>query len=58
MSEYPTIPLPRLQRVSAIEEMRQRLSDFYAEMNSRRTVRDFFGPTGAEGHYRDRFKSS
>ena len=40
MSEYPTIPLPGYKEYP-LEEMRQRLSDFYAEMNSRRTVRDF-----------------
>jgi nitroreductase len=40
MSEYPTIPLVGYKEFP-IEEMRQRLNDFYAEMNSRRTVRDF-----------------
>jgi len=40
MSEYPTIPLPGYKEYP-LEEMRQRLSDFYAEMNRRRTVRDF-----------------
>ena len=40
MSEYPTIPLAGYKEYP-LEEMRQRLSDFYAEMNRRRTVRDF-----------------
>jgi nitroreductase len=40
MSEYPTIPLPGYKEYP-LEEMRQRLNDFYAEMNGRRTVRDF-----------------
>ena len=40
MSEYSTIPLPGYKEYP-LEEMRQRLSDFYAEMNRRRTVRDF-----------------
>jgi iodotyrosine deiodinase len=40
MSEYPTIPLPGYKEYP-LEEMRQRLNDFYAETNRRRTVRDF-----------------
>lgn len=40
MSDYPTIPLVGYEE-RPIEEMRQRLNDFYAEMNRRRTVRDF-----------------
>jgi nitroreductase len=40
MSDYPTIPLPGYKEYP-LEEMRQRLNDFYAEMNRRRTVRDF-----------------
>lgn len=40
MSDYPTIPLPGYKEYPH-EEMRQRLNDFYAEMNCRRTVRDF-----------------
>ena len=40
MSEHPTIPLPGYKEYP-VEEMRQRLSDFYADMNRRRTVRDF-----------------
>jgi iodotyrosine deiodinase len=38
--DYPTIPLVGYEE-RPIEEMRQRLNDFYAEMNRRRTVRDF-----------------
>ena len=40
MSDYPTIALPGYKEYP-LEEMRQRLNDFYAEMNRRRTVRDF-----------------
>ena len=40
MSDYPTIPLPGYKEYPA-EEMRQRLNDFYADVNRRRTVRDF-----------------
>ena len=40
MSEYPTIPLPGYKEYP-LEEMRQRLNDFYANVNRRRTVRDF-----------------
>lgn len=40
MSEHPTIPLVGYEEFP-IQEMRQRLNDFYAEMNRRRTVRDF-----------------
>jgi len=40
MSDYPTIPLPGYEELP-VEEMRQRLTDFYMEMNRRRTVRDF-----------------
>ena len=40
MSEYPTIALPGYQEYP-VDEMRQRLSDFYAEVNRRRTVREF-----------------
>jgi len=40
MSEYPTIPLPGYKEYP-LEEMRQRLNDFYADVNRRRTVRDF-----------------
>ncbi len=40
MTEYPTIPLDQY-REYPIEEMRQRLQDFYADMQRRRTVREF-----------------
>jgi len=40
MSDYPTIALPGYKEYP-LEEMRQRLNDFYADANRRRTVRDF-----------------
>ena len=40
VSSYPTIPLPDY-REYPVDEMRQRLEAFYAEVNRRRTVRDF-----------------
>ena len=40
VSDYPTIPLEQYREIP-IEEMRTRLEDFYAEMNRRRTVREF-----------------
>ena len=40
MSDYPTIPLPDYKEYP-LEEMRQRLNDFYTDVNRRRTVRDF-----------------
>ena len=40
MTDYPTIPLDEY-REYPIEEMRQRLQDFYADMQRRRTVREF-----------------
>ena len=40
MSEYPTIPLDRY-REYPIEEMRERLKDFYEDIDRRRTVREF-----------------
>ena len=40
MSTYPTVPLPNY-REYPIEEMRRRLSDFYTDIDRRRTVRDF-----------------
>ena len=40
MSDYPTIPLQQY-REFPIEEMRARLEEFYADMNRRRTVREF-----------------
>ena len=40
MSKYPFIALPGYEEYP-IEEMRKRLGDFYGDMNSRRTVREF-----------------
>ncbi len=40
MTEYPTVPLDQY-REYPIDEMRQRLRDFYADMQRRRTVREF-----------------
>jgi nitroreductase len=40
MSNYRTIPLPDY-REYPVEEMRQRLNNFYTEVNRRRTVREF-----------------
>jgi len=40
VTDYPTIPLDQY-REYPIEEMRQRLQDFYADMRRRRTVREF-----------------
>jgi nitroreductase len=40
MSTYPTIPLARYQEYP-LEEMRRRVKAFYADMDRRRTVRDF-----------------
>jgi iodotyrosine deiodinase len=40
VNEYPTIPLPDY-REYPVEEMRSRLATFYAELDRRRTVRDF-----------------
>ncbi len=40
MSKYPTISLDQY-REYPVEEMRKRLNDFYADINRRRTVRDF-----------------
>ena len=40
MKKHPAIALPEY-RAYPIEEMRQRLGDFYADVNRRRTVRDF-----------------
>lgn len=40
MSNYPTIPLADY-REYPVDEMRQRLNDFYVDINRRRTVRDF-----------------
>ena len=40
VNNYRTIPLPHY-REYPVEEMRQRLNDFYKEVNRRRTVREF-----------------
>ena len=40
MSDHPTMPLRDFKEYP-VEEMRQRLNDFYAEVNRRRTVREF-----------------
>ena len=40
MTSHPTIALEKIREVP-IEEMRQRLTDFYGDMSRRRTVRDF-----------------
>ena len=40
MSNYPTIPLAGY-REYPVEEMRQRVTDFFVDMNRRRTVREF-----------------
>ena len=40
MAEYPTVPLDEYQEYP-IDEMRQRLADFYADVSRRRTVREF-----------------
>jgi len=40
VSDHPTIPLQQY-REFPIEEMRERLEEFYADMNRRRTVREF-----------------
>ena len=40
MSEYPTRPLDRYQEYS-VDEMRKRVEDFYADVDRRRTVREF-----------------
>jgi nitroreductase len=40
VSDYPTIPLSRY-REYPIEEMRDRLDEFYADIDRRRTVREF-----------------
>lgn len=38
--DYPTLPLEKYREYS-IEEMRDRLEEFYADIDRRRTVRDF-----------------
>ena len=40
MADYPTVPLQQY-REYPIEEMRQRLADFYADVSRRRTIREF-----------------
>lgn len=40
MSDYPFIPLPDFEEYP-VEEMRQRLAEFYASVDRRRTVREF-----------------
>ena len=40
MNDYPTIPLPGYEEYP-LAEMRARLEKFYADMNRRRTVREF-----------------
>jgi len=40
MNDYPTIPLQTYHEYP-VEEMRQRVQDFYADIDRRRTVRDF-----------------
>ena len=40
MSEYPTIPLPNYEEYP-LQEMRERLAQFYADVDRRRTVREF-----------------
>ena len=40
MSDYPTVPLQNY-REHPVEEMRERVNDFYQEINRRRTVREF-----------------
>jgi len=40
MSKYPTIPLPNYEE-HPLQEMRERLAQFYADVDRRRTVREF-----------------
>ena len=40
MKDYPTVPLESY-REYPVEEMRQRVSDFFDDMNRRRTIREF-----------------
>ena len=40
MSDYPTVPLDSY-REYPVEEMRQRVNDFFDEMSRRRTIREF-----------------
>jgi hypothetical protein len=50
-NDYPKIPLDKY-REYPIEEMRDRLEAFYADIDRRRTVRDFSDrPPGAARYY-------
>jgi iodotyrosine deiodinase len=40
MNKYPTIPLPNYEEYP-LDEMRERLAQFYADVDRRRTVREF-----------------
>jgi nitroreductase len=40
MKDYPTVPLGRYEEYP-VEEMRRRVEDFYADVDRRRTVREF-----------------
>ena len=40
MADYPTIPLTAYREYS-VDEMRRRVTDFYADVDRRRTVREF-----------------
>ena len=40
VSDYPTVPLDRY-REYPVEEMRERIAEFYADVDRRRTVREF-----------------
>ncbi len=40
VSDHPTLPLDRYREFS-LEEMRERIAEFYADIDRRRTVRDF-----------------
>ncbi|MGB5690901.1 MAG: nitroreductase family protein [Woeseiaceae bacterium] len=40
VSDHPTLPLNRYREFS-LEEMRERIAEFYADIDRRRTVRDF-----------------
>ena len=42
MADYPTIPLDQY-REYGLDEMRERVTDFYEDLDRRRTVRDFSG---------------
>ena len=40
MTDYPTVPLAGYEEYS-VDEMRRRAEEFYAEVDRRRTVREF-----------------